>query len=84
MPGTVEVQLWSGLRSLTGGLDRVPVQAGTLREVLEALVIAHPGLAAPIAAGVSFAVDGRIVAGDLTTKVTPDTELVLMQRLRGG
>lgn len=80
----VEVHLWSGLRALTGGQETVTVEATTVGEVLEALVRAHPELREPIDAGVSVAVDGRILASDLTAPVRPDSEVYLMQRLRGG
>lgn len=80
----VEVKLWSGLRALVDGKDSVQVDAKTVGEVLTGLVEAYPALQAPIEAGVSVAVDGRIIASGLTEPVTPESEVVLMQRLRGG
>lgn len=80
----VEVNLWSGLRSLTGGKQVVEVEASTVGEVLSALVKAYPQLQGPIDAGVSVAVDGRIIASGLTEPIKPDSEVYLMQRLKGG
>lgn len=80
----VEVNLWSGLRALTGGKQLVEVEASTVGEVLSGLVKAYPELQAPIEAGVSVAVDGRIIASGLTEPVNPDSEIYLMQRLKGG
>lgn len=80
----VEVNLWSGLRALTGGKQVVEVEASTVGEVLSGLVKAYPELQAPIEAGVSVAVDGRIIASGLTEPVKPDSEIYLMQRLKGG
>ncbi len=80
----VEVNLWSGLRALTGGKQVVEVDASTVGEVLSGLVKAYPELQAPIEAGVSVAVDGRIIASGLTEPVKPDSEIYLMQRLKGG
>jgi len=80
----VEVNLWSGLRSLTGGKQVVEVEASTVGEVLSGLVAAYPQLKGPIDAGVSVAVDGRIIASGLTEPVHPDSEVYLMQRLKGG
>ncbi|SLN68372.1 ThiS family protein [Falsiruegeria litorea R37] len=80
----VEVNLWSGLRSLTGGKQVVEVEASTVGEVLSGLVKAYPQLKVPIEAGVSVAVDGRIIASGLTEPVSPDSEVYLMQRLKGG
>ncbi len=80
----VEVHLWSGLRSLTGGQQVVEVQAKTTGELLRELVRAHPQLQAPIDAGVSIAIDGRVIASGLTEPIPEGSEIYLMQRLRGG
>ena len=80
----VEVHLWSGLRSLTGGQQVVEVEAKTTGELLRALVRAHPQLQAPIDAGVSIAVDGRVIATGLIEPIPEGSEVYLMQRLRGG
>lgn len=79
-----EVHLWSGLRALADGRESVPVEARTVGELLDALVRAYPALKEPIDAGVSVSVDGRIIASDLTAPIKPDSEIYLMQRLRGG
>ncbi len=80
----VEVHLWSSLRSLTGGCEVVEVEARTTGELLRELVRAHPQLQAPIDAGVSVAIDGRIIATGLSEPIPEGAEVYLMQRLRGG
>lgn len=80
----VEVHLWSGLRALADGKEKVEVEASTVGEVLSGLVKAYPALRSTIDAGVSVAVDGRVIASSLTEPVTPDSEIYLMQRLKGG
>jgi len=80
----VEVHLWSGLRGLVDGHAVVEVEATTVGEVLSALVVAYPALQDPIEAGVSVAVDGRVIASALNEPVSPDSEVYLMQRLKGG
>lgn len=80
----VEVHLWSGLRSLTGGQQVVEVEAKTTGELLRELVRVHPQLQGPIDAGVSVAVDGRVIASGLTEPIPEGSEVYLMQRLRGG
>lgn len=65
----VEVHLWSGLRSLAGGCEVVSVEARDTGEMLRALVRAHPELQAPIDAGVSVAIDGRVIASGLTEPI---------------
>ena len=80
----VKVHLWSGLRDLAGGQEAVQVRAATIGQMLDALVADHPGLAEPIEAGVSVSVDGKIYAFGLTQPVTEDSEIYLLQRIRGG
>ncbi|PRY24419.1 ThiS family protein [Aliiruegeria haliotis] len=80
----VEVNLWSGLRPLADGKDCVEVEATTVRDMLSALVDAYPGLKPAIDAGVSIAMDGRIVTGGLNETLDGVQEVYLLQRLKGG
>ncbi len=80
----VEVHLWSGLRSLTGGREVVTVEAGTTGELLRELTKAYPQLQGPVDAGVSIAINGRVIATGLTEPIPEGSEVYLMQRLRGG
>ncbi len=80
----VEVHLWSGLRAHTGGRDVVEVEARNIGEMLAALKARYPGLGPVIEAGVSVSVDGRIIASGLQELVRPESEIYLMQRLKGG
>lgn len=79
----VTVNLWSGLRRLTDGEQAVQVQAGTLREMLDALVTAHPGLEPVIKAGVSITVDG-VITPNLNSPINETQEIYLIQRIKGG
>ena len=80
----VKVHLWSGLRSLVDGQDEVEVEASKVGEVLRGLIIQYPELEDYIVSGVSVAVDGKIIASDLTKSVTEKSEIYLIQKLRGG
>ncbi len=80
----VEVNLWSSLRSLTGGKQVVEVQASTTGELLRELVRLYPQLQAPIDAGVSIAINGRVIATGLSEPIPEGSEVYLLQRLRGG
>lgn len=80
----VAVHLWSGLRRLTDGAEVVEVEAKTVGEMLDALVVAHPALKPILDAGVSVAVDGEILTGGRHDAISPDNEIYLMQRLKGG
>ena len=80
----VDVHLWSGLRNYADGKDRVSVEGKNVGQVLRELVKAYPGLDPFIEAGVSVAIDGRIIASDLTAEIKPDSEVYLLQQLKGG
>ncbi|MDE2913406.1 MAG: MoaD/ThiS family protein [Paracoccaceae bacterium] len=80
----VDVVLWGSLRPFADGQEIVSVEGATVGDVLAGLVAAHPGLKPQIDAGVSVAVDGRIISSALGEPVRPDSEVVLMQRLKGG
>ena len=80
----VKVHLWSGLRSLVDGKDEVEIEASTVGDVLQGLIFKYPELEVYIDAGVSVAVDGKIIASDITKPVTEKSEIYLMQKLRGG
>lgn len=80
----VKVHLWSGLRAMADGQESVDVQAENVGDILTELVGAFPGLADAIEAGVSVSVDGRIITSGLMEAVQPDSEVFLMQRLKGG
>ena len=81
--GRVKVHLWSGLRRLTDGAEAVEVEASTVGQALEALAAAHPGVGPILDAGVSVVIDGEM-STSLHQPVTPDNEIYLMQRLKGG
>ncbi len=80
----VEVTLWSGLKSFTGGQQTVEVEAKNVGELLEALADKYPALQPTIEAGVSVAVDGKIIASSLTEPINADSEVFLLQQLKGG
>ena len=80
----VEVNLWAGLRRFTDGADKVEVEAKNVGEVLEGLVHKYPELHEIIEAGVSVAVDGKIIASGLTEAVQEDSEVFIIQQLKGG
>lgn len=79
----VAVNLWSGLRRLADDQVVVTVEASTIREMLDALVTAHPALAPVIKSGISIVVDGTMVTSN-ATPVSPQSEVYLIQRIAGG
>ncbi len=79
-----EIHLWSGLRHLAGGEEIVAVEGNTIGQMLDALVAKHPRLEPAIKAGVSVAVDGQIKPNNRASKVSEESEIFLLQKLRGG
>lgn len=78
-----KVNLWSGLRRLADGNEVIEVEADNVAQVLAALVRAHPRLAPAIEAGTSVMVNGEVSVSRFTP-VAPDSEIYLLQQLKGG
>lgn len=76
--------MWSGLRALVDHRQSVTVEAATVGDILTSLARDYPRLQPAIDAGLSVAVDGRIIATALDAPIPEGAEVVLMQRLRGG
>ena len=80
----VQVTLWAGLRRFADGKDTVEIKAQNVGEILNALENKYPELKEIIEAGVSVSVDGKIIASGLTEPVYEDSEVFLLQQLKGG
>ena len=80
----IEVHLWSGLRRLADGKEKVSLEATTIGQMLVALENAHPGLRPIIDSGVSVSINGEIFSGSRFRKIHEGDEIFLMQRLKGG
>ena len=78
------VHLWSSLRRFADGQEVVEVEGATVGQMFDALARAYPGLAPAIAAGLSVAVDGEVIANGRHEPVRPESEVYLLQRLKGG
>lgn len=79
-----KVHLWASLRRFADGQEVVEVDAATVGQMLDALEKAHPGLGPAIKAGLSVAVDGEVIANSRAAPVKADSEVFLLQRLKGG
>jgi sulfur-carrier protein len=78
------------LRDLTGGITTVTVDGENLREIVDALEAAYPGLKARlcegdrIRRGLSVAVDGAVIRFGLRQSISPDSEVHFIPSVRGG
>jgi len=80
----VQVTLWGSLTRFTDGAREVTVEASTLRELLDGLAQAYPGLKPQLDRGVSVSIDGRVYNDSWFQPINPDSEVVLLARLKGG
>ncbi len=80
----VRVAIWGSLRAATGGRAEVEVEAANLRELLDQLAEAYPGIQPQIDRGVSVVIDGLVYNDSWFTPVRPDSEVVLLPRIVGG
>lgn len=79
-----KVGIWGSLRSATDGQAEVEVEARNVKEMLDRLVEAYPGLAPQIERGVSVSIDGKVYRDGLLAPIKPDSEVFLLPRLAGG
>ncbi len=80
----IEVALWGGLKPFAGGNDKVEVEAATTGQMLAAVIAKHPALEDHIEAGVSVAVNGRVIASSLTEPIPEGADVVIIPQLKGG
>ena len=80
----MRVGLWGSLRPYAGGADSVELEAATIRELLAALVAAHPGVAPFLKAGIAVSIDGVIYQNSPGQAIPAGAEVYLLPRLRGG
>ena len=80
----VQVKIWGSLAAATEDQTMVEIEAGTLRELLDGLAEKYPAIRPQLDRGVSVAIDGRIYNDSWFTPIQPDSEVVLLARLKGG
>lgn len=80
----VQVTIWGSLSDFTEGRREVEIDAANLRELLDGLADAYPGLKPQLDRGVSVSIDGRIYNDSWFQPIAPDSEVVLLARLKGG
>ncbi|MFW6093895.1 MAG: MoaD/ThiS family protein [Pseudomonadota bacterium] len=71
------------LLSVTAGEREVDVEAGNVRELLEALEARFPGSRDALGRS-AVAIDGQIYQDAFLEALEPDSEVFFMQRIEGG
>ena len=88
--GMATVFIPSLMQALTNGEDRVEVQGSTVRQIIENLDSAHPGVKVRlveenrIKSGFSVAVDGEINPLGMLSKVQENSEVHFLPAIGGG
>jgi molybdopterin converting factor small subunit len=78
------------LRDLTGGLAQVTVEAGTVREAIDALESRYPGMGARLCedgrlrASMNVVVDGVVSRQKLRHRLTAGSEVHFLPAISGG
>lgn len=78
------------MRSLSGDQARVEVEGGSVRQVIERLEAAYPGMKGRICEGdglrpgIAVSVDGVVLEGGLRHKVDADSEIHFVVSVSGG
>jgi len=80
----VKVRIWGSLAAATENQTEVEIEAGTLRELLDGLAATYPAIKPQLERGISVAIDGKIYNDSWFTPIRPDSEVVLLARLKGG
>ena len=80
----MQVSLWGSLKPYAGGADSVELEAATIRELLAALVAAHPGVEPFLKDGIAVSIDGVVFQNSPDRTIPPGAEVHLLPRLRGG
>ena len=80
----MRVGLWGSLRPYAGGTDTVELEADTIRDLLAALVSAHPAVEPFLKDGIAVSIDGVVYQNSPGQEIPEGAEVYLLPRLRGG
>ncbi len=84
------VYIPAALRELTGGVDRVELEAASVRQIVAALEARWPELEGrlrqgdELAGGLAVSIDGAISSRGLLARVGPDSEVHFIPAIGGG
>jgi molybdopterin converting factor small subunit len=80
----VEVKLWGALSAVTGGNDRIDIEAKTIRELFKKLAETYPGAEPYIKQGIAVSIDGVLYRDSWSTELPENAEIFLLPRMAGG
>jgi molybdopterin converting factor small subunit len=81
----IEVKLAASLRDVTGGIESISIDAGTIRELLRKLVERYPKLQGRIdKQEIAVSVNGEIFRDERNVAIPDGAEVYLLPRIQGG
>lgn len=80
----VKVLLWGSLASFADGASELEIDARNIKQLLERLEQAYPGLKPALAKGVSVSIDGLIYNDAWFKEISDDNEVCILPRIEGG
>lgn len=80
----VEVKLWGALGAVTGGNDRLDIEAKDIGELFRKLAEDYPGVEPYLKQGIAVAIDGVLYRDSWSKELPKDAEIFLLPRMVGG
>jgi sulfur-carrier protein len=80
----VQVTLSGSLKAAARGPAVLEIEAGTIRQLLDALEKQVPGLEDHLEQGVAVSINGQIFRDDWFREIPADAEVFVLPRLAGG
>ena len=78
------VFLSAGLRRFAGGVERIEVEAASVRDLIDALDRLFPGIGEQLRGGTAVAIDGEIISEPLLEPIPPGSEVHFLPSISGG
>ena len=80
----VEVKLWGALSAVTGGTDRLEIEAKDIRELFRKLAEDYPGTEPYLKKGITVSIDGVLYRDSWSKELPKHAEIFLLPRMVGG
>ena len=75
---------FSSMFRVGDGPEPINVQAASIEELMQALLLRYPDLQTHIDQGVAVSINGQIFRDDWTVAIPADAEVYLIPRIEGG
>ena len=80
----MQVSVSGTLRLAVGGASAIDIEASTIRELLNRLLVRYPQMQTNLDEGIAVAINGDIYRDDWSQAIPVDADVVLIPRIKGG